>query len=134
MRRMTTKELRERYAEVFGEQARTGNRDWLVKRIAWRIQANAEGDLSERARQRAVELADDSDLRLSPPKPAKPQPEVSTILRRLYKGRMIEVTVRDGAYEYEGQRYRSLSAIAKAVTGSHWNGRRFFNVQNGGAQ
>src|SRR2546430_12655575 len=67
--RLATKQLRERYGQVFGEDARTKNRAWLLKRIAWRLQARAEGDLSLRARQRAVELANDADLRLSPPKP-----------------------------------------------------------------
>jgi hypothetical protein len=52
---------------VFGEATRAGNKSWLIKRIAWRLQALAEGDLSERARQRAKELANDADLRLSPP-------------------------------------------------------------------
>lgn len=63
LQRMTVKELRARYAEVFGDETRTGNKAWLVKRIAWRIQALAEGDLSERARRRAAELANDADLR-----------------------------------------------------------------------
>jgi hypothetical protein len=64
LQRMTVKELRTRYAEVFGEATNANNRAWLVKRIAWRLQALAEGDLSERARQRAAELANDADLRL----------------------------------------------------------------------
>src|SRR5262249_54534062 len=72
--RMTVKDLRGRNAEVFGEASNAANKVWLVKRIAWRLQAGAEGDLSERARQRAAELANDADLRLSPPKamPAAP--------------------------------------------------------------
>ncbi|HEV3436990.1 MAG TPA: DUF2924 domain-containing protein [Gemmata sp.] len=57
LQRMTTKQLRERYAEVFGETTTANNRTWLFRRIAWRLQALAEGDLSERARARAVELA-----------------------------------------------------------------------------
>ena len=66
--RMTPAELRERYAEVFGEATVTKNRTWLVRRIAWRLQVLAEGDLSERARQRAIELARDADLRVIPPR------------------------------------------------------------------
>src|SRR5262249_6209393 len=67
LQRMTVKDLRARYAEVFGEETPAHNKAWLVKRIAWRIQALAEGDLSERARRRAAELACDADLRLNPP-------------------------------------------------------------------
>lgn len=68
LQRMTVRELRTRYAEVFGEETRAGNKPWLVKRIAWRIQALVEGDISERARRRAAELANDADVRQSPPK------------------------------------------------------------------
>jgi hypothetical protein len=50
LQRMTVKELRDRYAEVFGEETPANNKAWLVKRIAWRLQAVAEGGLSERAR------------------------------------------------------------------------------------
>jgi hypothetical protein len=64
LQRMTVRELRERYAEVFGEETPADNKAWLVKRIAWRIQALAEGDLSQRARHRAAELANDADLQL----------------------------------------------------------------------
>jgi hypothetical protein len=75
LRRMSTQELLAKYAELFGEDVwKTGNRVWLVKRIAWRLQALDEGDLSERARRRAAELANDADLRLSPPRPHKPRP------------------------------------------------------------
>src|SRR5262245_56106968 len=66
--RMAVKELQARYADVFGEETHAHHKQWLIKRIAWRLQALAEGDLSERARQRAAELANDADLRLSPPK------------------------------------------------------------------
>ena len=68
LRRMTPKELRARYAEVFGEPTRSGNREAMVKRIAWRLQAQAEGGLSERARRRAEQLARDADLRLTSPR------------------------------------------------------------------
>ena len=64
---LKTPQLKARYAELFGEPTRCNNRPYLIKRIAWRLQADAEGDLSERARQRAAELADDADLRLQAP-------------------------------------------------------------------
>ncbi len=67
LERMTATELREKYAAVFGEPAASGNRAWLARRVGWRMQALAEGDMSERARARAAELARDADLRLSPP-------------------------------------------------------------------
>jgi hypothetical protein len=67
LQRLSIGQLRQRFAELFGEATNASNRNWLIKRIAWRIQALAEGDLSQRARQRAAELARDTDLRLNPP-------------------------------------------------------------------
>ena len=151
LQRMTVKELRERYAEVFGDETRTGNKAWLVKRIAWRLQAMAEGGLSERARQRAAELANEADIRMTPPK-AKPAakakertvtsdvrfsgdnrlPLPGTVLTREYKGDTLQVRVLENGFECEGEVYRSLSAVAKAITGSHTNGFHFFRLRKGG--
>ena len=65
--RMTVSQMRQQYAAVFGEQTRSGNRQWLFRRIAWRLQSLDEGGLSERARRRAQELARDQDIRVIPP-------------------------------------------------------------------
>jgi len=62
LRQMTTAQLKEKYREVFGEETRSNHKQFLFQRIAWRIQANAWGGLSERARQRALEIANDADL------------------------------------------------------------------------
>jgi hypothetical protein len=154
MERMTVDQLRAKYADVFGEPTNGRNKRWLIKRIAWRMQANAEGDLSERARRRAMELANDADLRMTPPRERKPAPisEVQTAtvtkpvaatssllpgtaLKREYKGQTIRVMVLADGFEYLGERYKSLSAVAKAVTGQHWSGRLFFGLrQNGGGR
>jgi hypothetical protein len=141
---MRVAEMRARYAQVFGEETRVGNKAWLIKRIIWRLQALAEGDLSERARRRAVELAQDADLRLSPPRqkrtaPASVQkngkaralinghlPLPGTILTRWYKGKTLSIQVLRHGFEHEGQVYKSLSAVAKAITGSHTSGYLFF--------
>ncbi len=150
LRKLSMRELRARYAGAFGETTHANNKAWLVKRIAWRLQANAEGDLSERARRRAAELANDADLRLSPPKPkADPPPEAQvhvarlpagredrlpppgTVLTRLYKGETLRVTVLAEGFEFEGERYKSLSAVARAITGQHCNGFLFFRLTKG---
>jgi hypothetical protein len=151
LQRLTGPQLRQRYAEVFGEAPRTRNRAWLLRRLAWRLQALAEGDLSERARRRAAELANDADLRLNPPRlaPTGTPPERTgtarldaqtdgrlppgTVITRPYKGRTLQVQVLPQGFELEGQVYRSLSAVAKAVPGSHCNGFLFFRLNaNGG--
>src|SRR5262249_51160511 len=118
------------------------NRTWLLKKIAWRLQALAEGGLSERARQRAAELANDADVRANPP-PTMPLPvpletptprvqaddrlpPPGTILTRPYKGAVLQVKILADGFEHDGQVYPSLSAVAKAITGSHCNGFLFF--------
>ena len=146
--RMTVAQLREKYLELFGEPTRSGNRDFLFKRLAWRVQSLAEGTLSERARKRAEELTRDADIRTTLPRPPKhanadakvvalAAPKVTahdrlplpgTVLTRKYRGRQVEAKVLPQGFEYEGQVYRSLSAVAKAVTGSHWNGHLFFGL------
>src|SRR5437867_7275596 len=68
LQRLTMHELRVRYTALFGETTSAKNRIWLLRRVAWRLQALAEGDLSERARQRAAELASDADLRTTVPR------------------------------------------------------------------
>ena len=65
---MTVGQLRQKYLEVFGEESRSNHKQFLFRRIAWRIQAMAEGGLSERARRRALEIANDADLRIRAPK------------------------------------------------------------------
>ncbi len=62
LQEMTVSELQDRYREVFGEETRSHHKDWLWKRIAWRVQELAEGGLSERAVQRAKELANEADV------------------------------------------------------------------------
>ncbi|MFC1572850.1 DUF2924 domain-containing protein [Candidatus Eisenbacteria bacterium] len=68
---LSVAELREEYVAVFGETTRSRHKRFLQKRIAWGLQANEQGGLSERALRRARELARDADLRLLAPKPGK---------------------------------------------------------------
>ena len=149
LQKLSTSELRGRYAEVFGESTRVGNKTWLIKRIAWRLQALAEGDLSERARQRAVELANDAD-RLSPPRKPRVRPDLppalitappdnrvpppGSILTRRYKRQVLQVQVLSQGFAFAGQVYPSLSAVAKAITGQHCNGFLFFGLTKRGGQ
>ena len=149
MERMTVDQLRARYAQEFGEPTNGRHKEWLIKRIAWRMQANAEGDLSERARRRAMELANDADLRMMQPRQGRPAPDTEdrtktvatkirantdllpgTVIKREYKGQLIRVTALVDGFEYCGERYRSLTAVTKAVTGKHWNGFHFFGLRS----
>jgi hypothetical protein len=148
--RLSFAQLRARYAQLFHEPTRVGNRSWLVRRIAWRLQALAEGDLSDRARRYADQIVNDADLRLLPPKeltqpaavnaapkPVRPQqqtdgrlPQPGSTITRLYKGQTLQVEVLPAGFAYQGTVYASLSAVAKAITGSHCNGFLFFRLHH----
>jgi hypothetical protein len=146
LQKMSTGQLSERYAELFGETTRTRHRTYLVRKIAWKLQALAEGDLSERARRRAEELAQGTELRVMAPKATEAKvkaevvtratistdsrlPSPGTAIVRQYRGRKIQVIVLQDGFEFEGERFKSLSAVAKKITGSHVNGYRFFGLE-----
>jgi hypothetical protein len=157
LRKMTLSQLRQKHSEVFGEETQSHHKQFLFRRIAWRIQALAEGGLSERARRRALEIANDADLRVRAPKTAFQQdvefsantavqrklaaqpdrrvPGVGAEIVREYKGRNIVVKVREAGFEYDGKMFKSLSAVARVVTGTKWNGFLFFGLASdeGGA-
>ena len=148
--RLTVAQLRDRHRELFGEPTNSANRSYLVKRLAWRVQSLAEGGLSERAKRRALELARDADLRTTLPRPPKAAgeggttvtvplktkpsahdrlPGPGTVLTRTYRGTRVSVKVLKDGFGHDGTVYRSLSAVAKAVTGTHWNGHLFFGLE-----
>ena len=139
--------LRKKYQHLFGDQSRSSNKQYLFRRIAWRLQANAEGGLSERACHRAVQIADEADLRTRAPKGFlsaqvsatstvdHPQaqrdarlPASGSLLTRRLNDRQIVVKVLAEGFEFESRHYRSLSAIAREVTGTRWNGLLFFGL------
>jgi hypothetical protein len=148
LRKLKTKELKARYLELFGESSPSSNHAHLFRRVAWRLQARAEGELSERAHQRAAQLADDADLRLRAPQqfweklqqlaarhhePSALKrdgrlPPAGSVLQRVYRGQTIAVQVLEDGFEYHGRKYASLSAIASQVTGTRWNGYGFFGL------
>jgi len=149
LRRVSLAGLREKYREVFQEETRCRHREHLFRRIAWRLQARAEGDLSARARGRAQEIARDVDLRVVAPRdffsvagrPLQTTPGdrdrpdqdrrlplPGVLLSRKWKGRTVLVEVLTKGFRYENRYYSSLSAIASAVTGTRWNGLAFFGL------
>jgi len=146
LRREKIKALKTRYRELFGEESSSSNHAHLFRRIAWRLQALSEGGLSQRACDRAAELASDADIRLRAPRQfwrelddktrqsnRDPRlPVAGTILKRLYRDRKVTVTILAEGFEYDGKVYDSLSSIASSVTGTRWNGFSFFGLNKQG--
>lgn len=125
-------ELVERYRALFGTEPPITRASWLWRRIAWRIQADAYGGLSDEAAARLHALV--AEFPDAPPQ--RPVAGIrragdlvpGQVLERSYKGRTVRVTVLDGGFEHDGVTYGSLSAVAFAVTGARWNGRLWMGL------
>jgi Protein of unknown function (DUF2924) len=142
LQQMTSADLAGKYVALFGAAPRSRNKDFLRKRLAWRIQELAEGGLSERALARIEELGPAAlaswrrparaGAAASPRAPfdmaaRDPRlPAIGSVLTRIHGTTEHTVTVLDGCFEYRGERYRSLSKIARVITGTPWNGYLFF--------
>jgi Protein of unknown function (DUF2924) len=150
LRRATVSELQAKYLGLFGQPSHSHHKQFLFRRIAWRLQAVAYGELSERARQRALAIAQDVDLRIKAPAhlvgvgPALLQPTLrsrhrpgrdgrlpkpGSLLQRKFKGQSVVVQVLVDGFQYQDRYYKSLSAIARQVTGTRWNGYAFFGLK-----
>jgi hypothetical protein len=142
-------ELRERFAECYGYKTTSRQKRHLVNRILWAVQRDAFGDISDAARNKALAISDDRDVRERFPRHRpvpdgnptltvayRPKEELlpGTVLRRSYQGTDVRVLVLESGFEWKGRHFKSLSAVARAVTGTRWNGRLFFGLTKGGAQ
>jgi hypothetical protein len=144
---MTVDDMRRLFWQVYGETTRSRNSAYLRKRLAWRLQELAYGGLPEATLSKIIELGDQlpeswrkriavrtiSELAV-PPAPPPPKrdsrlPPVGTVLTRIHSGAAHQVTVLDEGFDYAGQRYKTLSAIAKHITGTPWNGFSFFGLK-----
>jgi DUF2924 family protein len=127
-----TPDLKRRWRELFDTEPPPYNRRFLESRLAHRIQELAYGGLKRETVERLEALADGLDAgapRLRP-RSAKDRPIAGTRLIRGWQGVEHCVTVLDEGYEYQGRPYQSLSAIARAITGTRWNGWVFFGLKN----
>jgi hypothetical protein len=130
---LPTQELKRRWRELFDTEPPPYNRGFLQSRLAYRIQELAYGGLKPEIVERLDALAaalDDGDPARRRRRPAHDRPIAGTRLVREWQGVEYCVTVRDEGYEYQGRPYRSLSAIARAITGTRWNGWVFFGLKN----
>ena len=123
--------LKQRWRDLFQTEPPPYNRRFLENRLAYRIQELAYGGLTAETIERLDALADELEG-----KPGKRRrgierrPTAGTKLIRVWKGREHSVSVRIGDFEYQGRPYGSLSAIARQITGTRWNGLVFFGLKN----
>ena len=137
-RAMKVADLLKRYRKLYGKEPRIKNREWQWKRCAYQLQVVRYGGLSVAAQRRLETLVSEINLPLEENQravtgqlrgPHTPgNPAVGTTLVRMWKGQEIQVKVLEEGYEWNDVVYRSLSAVARAITGSHWNGRLFFQL------
>ena len=132
-------ELLRRYKELYGEDAAGTHRLYLWRKIAYRLQEREHGSLSAKAKGRLRTLIEEYDPinnKALRPDTVKRQhflrdqrlPIPGTLITKEYKGLAIEVKILEKGFEYKSKVYKSLTAIAKEITGCHWNGYLFFNM------
>lgn len=144
LKTMTTSDLAKRLEELTGMPSRTRNPQYLRKRVAWHLQAAEFGGLPEAALAKIDELAPLAMKAFDPATRRRVRPSAGlkgaaagnardprlpapgAILTRTYAEEIHEVTVLDDGFDYRGERYRSLSKIAREITGTAWNGYTFF--------
>lgn len=130
----STGDLKTQWRSLFAKEPPTSNRRYLESRLAYRIQELAFGGLSDLTMNRLHALA--ARLEQEPPAPKRRDAGrlvEGTRLVREWKGIEYTVTVRRDGFEFQGRPYRTLSPIARAITGTNWNGPVFFGLQRGGA-
>ena len=121
-------ELRDFWRKRFGEDPpTTGSRELLRWEIAWRLQTKAYGDLSSRTRRRLRDLVDAEDRTTPPPPIQKLRPGTSLV--RKWKGKNHNVQVTASGFVHDGTEYKTLSAVARAITGTQWSGPAFFGLK-----
>ena len=123
-------DLKQKWRDLFDREPPLYNRRFLESRLAYRIQELAYGGLSEETVERLDALADELDGTTSRRTSCANRPTSGTRLIREWNGVEHCVTVRHADFEYQGRPYKSLSAVAKHITGTQWNGLVFFGLKN----
>ncbi len=130
LNRMSMDELRKRWADLLGTDPGRLGRRYLIRRLAYRIQELAFGGLNRDAQRELNSIANGSPPRAvaEARKRQKKTLQPGTRLLRDWHGERYEVIVQQDGFLYDSKRYKSLTAVARAITGSGWSGNRFFGL------
>ncbi len=131
---LSMEQLHEKWRDLYGGEPPRYKRQFLIKRLAYRIQELFYGGLSEAAKTRLQQVArDDSVARVESRTSGVAQGQADilpgTRFVRIWKDRRYEVLAHPNGFEYDGRMFRSLSAVAREITGTRWNGRLFFGLK-----
>jgi hypothetical protein len=131
---MNMDELRAEWRELYGSEPPRNNRQFIESRLAYRIQELAYGGLKLETSKRLQALVEELEAESQSPasrRSASPEQNllVGTRLLREWQGIEHTVTVLDSGFEWEGRPYASLSSVARAITGTRWNGPLFFGLR-----
>lgn len=131
LKAMSVKELKAEWQTLFDAPAPNNSRTFLENRLAYRIQELTYGGPDKQTRRLLDLLADEVEGTLTrKAQIADPRnPVVGTKLIREWDGVAHTVTVLKDGFEWNGKRYKSLSAVARSITGTRWNGYRFFGLR-----
>jgi hypothetical protein len=132
LREMPIPQLKQQWRDLFETEPPPYNRRFLEHRLSYRIQELTYGGLTPQTLKRLKALGEELDggNPVRRRQPADDRPIAGTRLIREYQGVEHCVTVRDDDFEYQGRPFKSLSAIARAITGTRWNGLLFFGLKN----
>lgn len=130
LNRMSMDQLRKRWADLLGTDPGRLGRNYLIRRLAYRIQELAFGGLSRDARRELSAIANGTPPKVvaQARKRRKMRLAPGTRLLREWHGERYEVIVKEDGFLYDSKRYKSLTAVARAITGSRWGGNRFFGL------
>ena len=134
--------IKGKYAELFGQGSlSSNNKVFLWRKIAYRLQEIEYGGISDDTQNHINELIERYDpVNNKTMRPKKTTGHIAAntrdarlpipgaVIRKEYKGQILEVKVLENGFEYKERIFRTLSAVAKAVTGDHWNGYHFFRT------
>jgi len=131
LKRMTVVELKTQWESLFGAPAPNNSRSYLELRLGYRIQELTLGGLSRETRRTLDLLADEIDGKIGRKSiiADSRNPVLGTRLVREWDGVEHTVTVIKDGFDWQGQKFKSLSAAARAITGTQWNGYRFFGLR-----